>query len=153
MIEISDIIYSSNSDEWGTPQDKFNEWDKEFKFTLDPCCNIYRQLKHDWRQHAKLDYIDGLSLEWKNQRVYVNPPYSNKNVELWCKKCFDEKDQAELIVLLIPLSKGSTKYFHKYVYPYAEIRMLENRLKFVPLDGQKQSSNPMGSMLCIFKRS
>ena len=95
---------------------------------------------------------NGLLFNWEDFRVFVNPPYSNKNVEAWCKKCYDEKDLAELIVLLIPLSKGSTNYFHKYVYPYAEIRLLKGRLKFIPLNRQKQSSNPMGSMLCIFRR-
>lgn len=149
---MSEIIYSSNTDEWGTPQDKFDEWDKEFNFDLDPCGDKNKRLKSPIFMLTIDKYHNGLDYGWVKFNVFVNPPYSNKNVELWCKKCFDEKDNADVIVLLIPLSKGSTKYFHKYVYPYTEIRILEGRLKFVPLDGQKQSSNPMGSMLCIFRR-
>lgn len=34
---ISKALYSSNSDEWATPQDLFDELDAEFHFTLDPC--------------------------------------------------------------------------------------------------------------------
>ena len=29
---------SSNSNEWATPQQFFNDLNKEFNFTLDPCC-------------------------------------------------------------------------------------------------------------------
>lgn len=57
-----------------------------------------------------------------------------------------------MIVLLIPLAKGSSKYFHKYIYPYAEIVFINGRLKFEPLIGQKRSSNPMGSILAIFRQ-
>lgn len=30
-------IFSHNSDEWATPDDVFQELDKEFSFNLDPC--------------------------------------------------------------------------------------------------------------------
>lgn len=30
-------FFTSNSDEWATPQDFFNELDREFHFDLDPC--------------------------------------------------------------------------------------------------------------------
>ena len=30
-------LFSSNSDEWATPQDVFQELNAEFHFTLDPC--------------------------------------------------------------------------------------------------------------------
>lgn len=32
-----DVMYSSKSDEWTTPQDFYDELNKEFNFTLDPC--------------------------------------------------------------------------------------------------------------------
>ena len=32
------IFFSSESNEWATPQWLFDELDKEFHFTLDPCC-------------------------------------------------------------------------------------------------------------------
>lgn len=31
------IIFSSSSDEWGTPKEVFDRLDAEFHFTLDPC--------------------------------------------------------------------------------------------------------------------
>lgn len=30
-------LFSSNSDEWSTPQDVFDRLDSEFHFNLDPC--------------------------------------------------------------------------------------------------------------------
>ena len=96
---------------------------------------------------------DGLQQSWQNYRVFVNPPYSGAQIQEWCGKCYEERNNAELIVLLIPLNKASTGYFHEYIYPIVdEIRFIRGRLKFVPLVGQKQSSNPLGSMLCIIKR-
>ena len=32
-----DAVWSSKSDEWSTPKDLFDELNKEFGFTLDPC--------------------------------------------------------------------------------------------------------------------
>jgi len=43
-----DALYTSNNDEWSTPQDFYDKLDAEFHFTLDPCatddnhkCNLY----------------------------------------------------------------------------------------------------------------
>ncbi len=35
----TDLMFSSKSDDWSTPQDLFDELDKEFHFTLDPCAS------------------------------------------------------------------------------------------------------------------
>ena len=64
-------LISSNTDEWSTPQELYNELDEEFNFTLDPCstkenhkCSTY---------YTKED--DGLQKTWEGYRVYMNPPY------------------------------------------------------------------------------
>ena len=31
-------VFSSNSDEWATPQQIYDELNTEFNFNLDPCC-------------------------------------------------------------------------------------------------------------------
>jgi hypothetical protein len=33
------VMFSSKTDEWETPQDLFDELNKEFKFKLDAACN------------------------------------------------------------------------------------------------------------------
>lgn len=47
-------MMSSNTDEWGTPKQFFEELNKEFNFTLDPCatnenhkCNKYFTKEQD----------------------------------------------------------------------------------------------------------
>lgn len=57
---MNNALFSSNSDEWATPQDVFQELNNEFHFTLDPCatdqnhkCNHYytqadNGLQKDW---------------------------------------------------------------------------------------------------------
>lgn len=44
----TDVMFSSKTDQWATPQDFYDALDREFSFTLDPCadetnhkCNRY----------------------------------------------------------------------------------------------------------------
>lgn len=136
--------------EWGTPKEIFNILDEEFHFTLDPCANKTRLLKKDV---ISLDILDnGLKYNWHNHRVFVNPPYSDDNIRRWIIKCFEERQSAEVIVLLIPVTKTGTGYFHRFVIHTAEIRFIKGRISFVPLEGQKSSSNPLYSMICIWRK-
>lgn len=34
-----DLMFSSERQDWATPQDFFDQLDNEFHFTLDPCCS------------------------------------------------------------------------------------------------------------------
>jgi len=152
----------ADKDEWGTPKDIFYELDSEFHFTFDPCGCKDRFLKPDMLTLDK-DYMyydggvlghygNGLMWSWWGMVAFVNPPYSGNNIEKWIKKCHDEKDRAKVIVLLIPTTKTGTEYFHKYVIPFAEIRFVKGRINFVPLAGQNDNSNPLYSLICIFRR-
>lgn len=37
----TELMFSSKSDNWATPDDLFKELDKEFNFNLDPCADEY----------------------------------------------------------------------------------------------------------------
>lgn len=133
--------FSSNSDEWETPLDFFEELDKEFHFTLDPCATA---------KNAKcVNYVtkeqDGLSLNWGGQRVFCNPPYSQ--ISKWVEKCYREgiKDNT-LVVMLIP-SRTETRYFHNFIYKRSEIRFVKKRIKF---SGAVHNA-PFPSMIVIFR--
>ena len=62
---IKDSLFSSESDEWSTPQDVFDELDREFDFNLDPCATD--------ENHKCLVYFtkeeDGLKRSWGVQSV------------------------------------------------------------------------------------
>jgi len=129
-------LFSSNSNEWATPQDFFDKLSKEFKFTLDPCatkkntkCKKFYTVKDD-----------GLSKAWSGEFVFMNPPYG-REIGKWVKKLSENKG-----VGLVP-SRTDTKWFHEYVLGKAEIRFIKGRLKF----GDSKNSAPFPSMLIIYK--
>ena len=135
------VLFSSQSDEWATPQMVFDELNKEFGFNLDPCATAI---------NAKCPFFftkegDGLAQNWGGFRVFCNPPYSK--ISEWVKKAFYEgrKDNT-LVVLLIP-ARTDTKYFHDYILHRAEVRFIKGRLKF----GDAKNSAPFPSMIVIFR--
>ena len=139
-----DVCLSSKTVEWETPQDLFNLLNQEFHFNLDPCCTE-KNAKCE-KHFTKLE--NGLNQDWQGYRVFCNPPYGRKETAEWVKKCYEEsRKENTLVVMLIP-SRTDTKYFHKYIYPNAEIRFIKGRLKF----GNSANSAPFPSMIVIFKK-
>lgn len=135
------VLFSSNSDEWATPQEFFNSINKEFEFDLDPCATLENHKCDKYYTREE----DGLSKKMGGHRVFCNPPYSQINK--WVEKAFREsKEDNTLVVLLIP-SRTDTRYFHNFIYKRAEIRFVKGRLKF----GNSNNSAPFPSMLVIFR--
>lgn len=150
---------STKKNEWGTPLELFNELDKEFEFTLDPCGNPKRLLRPDLltlgilgRSKPPYHLMDGLNYSWKGESVFCNPPYSGRGtIAKWIKNGFDERGGAEFIVFLIPV-RTDRNFFHDYVKDYAEIRFLKQRPEFIPLAGQNLLGVPaFPSMLIIYR--
>lgn len=82
---INQSLFTSNTDEWATPQAFFDELDKEFAFTLDPCATP---------ENAKCaryftKEIDGLAQSWHGEKVFCNPPYG-RDIAKWVKKAHEE---------------------------------------------------------------
>lgn len=152
---MKNIHFSSQTNEWATPQEFYDELNKEFNFNLDPCAT---------KENAKCKRFftkeqDGLKQDWGNMlksaitgkpdvRVFCNPPYG-REISKWVEKAyFESRCCGALVVMLIP-ARTDTKYFHKYIYnkKNVEIRFLKGRLKF----GGATNSAPFPSMLIIFK--
>ena len=143
---IDKCLLSTGNDEWETPHDFFKRLDDEFHFTLDPCCTEKNAKCKKF--YTKDD--DGLRQTWKDEVVFINPPYSkrtktNPGQEAWIKKAYEESAHATC-VMLIP-ARTDTKAFHKYIYGKAEIRFLKGRLKFA---GAKNAA-PFPSMVVIYR--
>ena len=115
-------MYTSNTFEWGTPQDLFDNLNKEFHFDLDVCAN---DQNHKCEKYFTKEQ-DGLSQKWQG-RVWCNPPYG-KVIGNWVKACSEYEG---LSVMLLP-ARTDTKWFHNYIYnnPNAEIRFLKGGLHF-----------------------
>ena len=138
-----DLMFSSKTPEWATPQAFFDELNKEFNFTLDPCAT--KENAKCKKFYTKED--DGLKQNWDNERVFCNPPYGSE-IKDWVKKASEAK--GGVVVMLIP-ARTDTKYFHEYIYHKSEIRFIKGRLKFEGL--QKGSgSAPFPSMIIIFNK-
>ncbi len=135
-------LMSSACDEWETPQELFDQLNEEFHFTLDPCCT-HQNAK--CQKHYTIEE-DGLAQSWDGERVFMNPPYG-RNISKWIEKAFKESAHA-LVVCLIP-SRTDTNYWHKYIFPYAEIRFLRGRLWFKDMNG-KTGPAPFPSAIIIF---
>ena len=63
----SKVMFSSKSDEWGTPQHIFDKLNDEFKFNLDPCSTI---------ENHKTEYfftkeINGLNENWGGVQCFL----------------------------------------------------------------------------------
>lgn len=129
-------------DNWETPDWIFDPLNKEFEFTLDPCC-VESTKKCDRFFTPK---ENGLIQDWSNERVFVNPPYSRGNIDKWVKKCFDSSKCGAVVIALLPVSTSS-KWFHDFIYQKAEIRFIKGRVKFV---GANHTA-PFSSMIVIFK--
>lgn len=95
----TELMFSSKSENWATPQDFFDKLNEEFSFTLDPCCS---EENHKCEKfYTKND--DGLSKSWSDETVFCNPPYG-REITKWVKKCHDSAGNQNncTVVALLP---------------------------------------------------
>lgn len=56
----TNVMFSSNTDEWSTPEAYFEELNKEFQFNLDPCATP----ENHKCEHFFTKDQDGLKMAW-----------------------------------------------------------------------------------------
>lgn len=145
MIVTKDMISAPAHDQkdlWETPDHIFDKLDKEFRFTLDPCCLV---------ESAKCKKFftpkeDGLIQSWGNNRVFVNPPYSRGNIDKWVDKCYYEFNC--LVVALLPVSTSSD-WYQNYICGRHEVRFVNKRIRFK----NAPYTAPFSSMIVVFNRN
>ena len=136
------VHFSSKSNEWTTPQHLFDELNQEFNFTLDPCAT---EENAKCSKHFTIE-DDGLSKDWSNDVVFMNPPYG-REIKKWIKKAYEESLNGATVVCLIPASTD-TMYWHDFIFDKADdIRFLKGRLKF----GNGKNSAPFPSAIVVYK--
>ena len=118
-------LLSSNNDEWETPQSLFNILNQKYKFTLDPCATHYNYKCKKYYTKEQ----NGLNQSWKDEIVFVNPPYSH--IKEWVKKSCEESEKHKIIVILLIPARTDTIYWHEYIMKEAKkIYFIKGRLKF-----------------------
>ena len=137
---INESLFSSKSNEWVTPNYVFQQLNREFKFTLDPCCT--KDNKKCKKFYTKKE--NGLLQDWSKESVFMNPPYG-KEIKLWVQKAYEESLKGATVVCLIP-ARTDTVYWHDYCFK-GQVRFIKGRLKF-----SGKGSAPFPSAVVIFKK-
>lgn len=144
----TEVMFSSESDEWSTPISFYEKVDDQYHFVFDLACS---------KQNCKTN--DGFTIEdnsldqnWaqithdtKGGWLWLNPPYSK--CREFVDKAFDEMHQGAKIIMLLP-SRTDTKWFHSFIYKKegVKIEFIKGRLKF----SESKNSAPFPSMLIQF---
>jgi len=141
MSRFTEGMRSSNTNEWATPRDLFDELDSEFNFDVDVASTDENALceKHYTKEQ------DGLKQPWSGN-VWCNPPYGREIVN-WMRKA-SETDRGGVVVCLVP-ARTDTKWWHEYVVGHAsEVRFIRGRLKF----GGADTGAPFPSAIVIYDK-
>jgi site-specific DNA-methyltransferase (adenine-specific) len=135
----------SQTDDWATPQNLFDELDAIHHFTLDVAASSTNHKTPHWfgLDHEDPSLRDGLAMSWENHRVWCNPPYG-RQIKDWVKKAHHESVNAE-IVMLLP-ARTDTAWFHDYAIRH-KVTFMRGRVKF----GDGKASAPFPSILVEFK--
>jgi phage N-6-adenine-methyltransferase len=134
------VHFRSDRHQWETPPTLFAALDAEFHFTTDVCA---------LPENAKCPHYftpadDGLAQAWTGV-CWCNPPYGAV-IDRWVRKAYEASQTGATVVCLLP-ARTDTRWWHRSVLPYAEIRYLPGRQRFV---GAK-SSAPFPSAVVIFR--
>jgi len=135
----TDLMFSSATDQWATPQSFFNEWDAVFRFELDVCADA--QNAKCWRYFSEQD--NGLYQDWAPNRCWMNPPYG-REIRRWMQKAYEESLKGATVVCLVP-ARTDTAWWHDYAMK-GEITFIRGRLKF----GDAKSGAPFPSAVVVF---
>lgn len=138
---VSAVLFSSKTGEHATPQEFFDNLNREFGFTLDVAATP---------ENAKCaryftEKEDGLTRGWGAETVWCNPPYG-RQIGDWVKKAFIAANFGATVVMLLP-ARTDTRWFHKYIVEHAELRFVRGRLKF----GNAKNAAPFPSMVVVFR--
>ena len=135
-----EVMFSSKTDLWETPQDFFEKLDREFGFELDVCA-LPENAKCS-RYFSPMD--DGLEQDWTGV-CWCNPPYG-REIEKWVKKAYISAIEGAPVVMLLP-ARTDTRWFHDWIYGKTEIRFIRGRLKF----GGAEYGAPFPNMVVVFR--
>jgi phage N-6-adenine-methyltransferase len=116
---------STTRDNWGTPEDLYDEINNEFgPFTLDAAAS------HDNAKCSQYftEHDDALTMEWFGS-VWCNPPY--RQLIKWVKKAFEEVvyGHCERVTMCLP-AQTSTDWFHDYALPLGRLKWIKRKRRF-----------------------
>lgn len=114
-------------------------------FDLDPCCPDGEM---PWRTADMMvtKKQDGLRVNWRTKRVWLNPPYGKEALTFFRKMIDDDAHGIALV-----FARTDTKLWQRYIFPHAScILFLSGRLRFCHQDGTEGETATAPSALIAF---
>ena len=136
-----DVMFSSTTGEWETPQDLFDELNEIFHFTLDVCATPENTKCEKYFTKEQ----NGLKQNWGGNTIWMNPPYG-RGIKEWIRKGYLISLRPDTVVVCLLPSRTDTRWFHDYCVK-GTIWFIRGRLKF----GGAKNSAPFPSMIVIFQ--
>jgi len=144
---LNSSLFSSKKDDWETPDDLFNLYNRTFRFGLDAAANQTNHKVDTWFGPGGVEE-DALAapdwMKWGN--VWLNPPYTRGVQEAFIERAASEGlKHLGAVVCLLP-ARTDTKLFHN-VIKYGQVEFLRGRVKF---KGAKHGA-PFPSLIAVFR--
>ena len=133
------VHFSSETDEWPTPQEFFDRLNGEFGFELDVCATPENAKCP--RYFTKRE--NGLLQKWTGV-CWMNPPYG-REIGQWVQKAYTSALEGATVVCLLP-ARTDTAWWHDYCMK-GEVRFVRGRLKF----GDATENAPFPSAVVVFR--
>lgn len=107
---VNKALFTSNTEEWATPQAFFNQLNKEFNFTLDPCATAENAKCKKYFTKEQ----NGLLQSWAGETVFCNPPYG-RQIAKWVEKAYEETRRGATVVMLIPARTDTNIFTNLFI--------------------------------------
>ena len=131
-----EVMFSSKTDLWETPQELFDHLNSIHHFDLDVCATPENAKCKEFFTREQ----NGLEQKWWGN-CWCNPPYG-REIGKWIQKAVMSDAK---VVMLLP-ARTDTKWFHDYCKPFGTIEFIRGRLKF----GNAKEGAPFPSMIVTF---
>lgn len=139
------------NDNFRTPDHIFNQLNDIFNFTLDAACTLedckcFKGFYHD-------EGIDALKISWGGERVFCNPPFSQKAA--FIEKAYNEviNGDCPICVMVLPSNCQDSKAFQSFIKKNFFYETLSGRVAFIdPETKQPMKGNNSGTTIVYFKK-
>lgn len=139
------------NDNFQTPPALFEQLHQIFNFTMDAACTTKNCLCQ--RGFCQDKGIDALKMSWGGDRVFCNPPFSQKAA--FIKKAYDEviNGDCPIVVMVLPSNCHDSKAFQQYIKKNFFYETLAGRVAFIdPTTGKPMKGNNSGTTIVYFKK-
>lgn len=151
------IAADADADDRWTPQWLFDRLNLVHRFTLDAAASF---------ENAKCAHFfsrddDGLTKSWRDQIVWVNPPFSDLSAWVAYARHQVNENGCPKVVMILPANRTEQPWWHEHIEPYRDncrggvrVRFLPKRVNFGKSgdpEGKKYKSNVMfGICVVVF---